>query len=79
MAKGGRGAESMDHRAGSHSKLLCVASLAITRFLRMLPSSSLLLISFCVVQLRQTGVRKADGILPTQDEVVQGMLGRREC
>lgn len=31
-------------------------------------------ISFCVVQLRQTGVGKTDGILPTQDETVEGML-----
>lgn len=44
----------------------------------MLPSSCLLpvfyAISFCVVQLRQTGVGKTDGILPTQDEAVEGML-----
>lgn len=52
----------------------CVTSIAITCFLRMLPSSSPLptfyVISFWAAQLRQDGVRKADGILPIPDEVI---------
>lgn len=52
----------------------CVTSITITCFLQMLPSSSPLpmfyVISFWAAQLRQDGVRKADGILLTPDEVI---------
>lgn len=71
---GGGGRESVNPNSGSHSKLLCIISMAVTCFLRMLPHSSLLamfyVISSCVAQLPQTGVRKADGILLTQDKVI---------
>lgn len=77
---GGGKRESVNPNSGSHSKLRCIISMAIT-CLRMFPPSSLLpmfyAISSFVAQLTQTGVRKADGILPTQDEVIHRMLSRR--